>query len=216
MTTTDLPSAERRLILVLAGIAGVAILGVLAILPYRLYTRDIRNAEVHAHRISSVAQTALIETLREGRDAADLINRFKSIADFDIQLVRVENAKKGMGSPADSVLDGTILVYTSASIADDEGWPWQVRTTFDLAAMKRESVRLIIDLVVVVVLGSAVFSAVVFLLVRHAIFIPLRRMTESVKQLSSSEEAPTLPAFHSREMVDLAGAVELACRRDSR
>jgi hypothetical protein len=32
--TTDLPSAERRLVVVLAGIAGVAILAVLAILPY--------------------------------------------------------------------------------------------------------------------------------------------------------------------------------------
>ncbi len=48
MKAIDLPSVESRLALVLAGIAGVAIFGVLAILPYRVYTRDIRNAEVHA------------------------------------------------------------------------------------------------------------------------------------------------------------------------
>lgn len=43
MKAIDLPSGESRLALVLGGIAGVAIFGVLAILPYRLYTRDIRR-----------------------------------------------------------------------------------------------------------------------------------------------------------------------------
>jgi hypothetical protein len=212
---SELPSIESRLLHVLAGIAVVAILGVLAILPYRLYSRDIRNAEVHAHRISSVAQTALVETLREGRDATDLVNRLQSIADFDIQLVRVEAGEGGEGLPASSDLDGTRLVYSSASIADRQGRRWQVQTTFDLSPLKRESVRLIIDLVVTVVLGSAVFSALVFWVVRRGILDPLRKMTEIVRQLGPGAKPLSLPEFHSREMADLAGAVERARHPDS-
>ena len=37
-------SVERHLIVVLGAIACIAVLGVLAILPYRLYMRDIRQA----------------------------------------------------------------------------------------------------------------------------------------------------------------------------
>jgi hypothetical protein len=46
---------------------------------------------------------------------------------------------------------------------------------FDLAPLKRESVRLIIDLVLAVALGSLVFSAVVFVLVRQSVVLPLPR-----------------------------------------
>jgi hypothetical protein len=212
----NLPSVENRLVLVLAGIAGVAIIGVLAILPYRLYTRDIRNAEIHAHRISSIAQTALIETLREGRDTSDLMNRLQSIAEFDIQLVQLEDPKSREGKPASSQIDGTILVYNSSPIADSDGRPWLVRTTFDLSPMKRESVRLIIDLILAVIVGSAIFSTVVFLIVRHAILIPLRKMAEALQRFHSSGEAEAMPKFHSREMADLGNAVERTYRRDSR
>jgi hypothetical protein len=38
------PSVERRLIITLLAIACIAIGGVLAILPYRLYARDIQQA----------------------------------------------------------------------------------------------------------------------------------------------------------------------------
>ena len=48
-------SLERRLQIALAGIACVAVIGVMAILPYRLYERDIRHARVSAHRIASVS-----------------------------------------------------------------------------------------------------------------------------------------------------------------
>ena len=40
--------------------------GVLAILPYRLYARDVRHATVHAHRIASVVHTALSHAILEG------------------------------------------------------------------------------------------------------------------------------------------------------
>lgn len=44
-----LPSFEQRLLLALAVIAVLAIVGTLAILPYRLYERDIRNAKLDAY-----------------------------------------------------------------------------------------------------------------------------------------------------------------------
>ena len=77
------PSVERRLILTLLVIAGVAISGVLAILPYRLYSRDIQQATTDAHRLSSVVHVALSHALlQEELDQAsltDLVNRLQGM-----------------------------------------------------------------------------------------------------------------------------------------
>jgi large-conductance mechanosensitive channel len=83
---------------------------------------------------------------------------------------------------------------------------------FDLSPMKRESVRLIIDLVVAVMLGSAVFSAIVFLIVRHSLLVPLRNVTQTIDALQSEAVPVQLPEFESREMSELANAVMKACR----
>jgi hypothetical protein len=83
---------------------------------------------------------------------------------------------------------------------------------FDLAPMKRESVRLIIDLVLAVVIGATIFSAAVFVLVRQALIVPLGAITEVIAQLHPDSAAPpTLPKFETREMADLARAVERVC-----
>ena len=59
-------SVETRLFKLLAVIAAAAVCGVLALLPYRLYSRDIRHAEVQAHRVASVAHTALSQAVGRG------------------------------------------------------------------------------------------------------------------------------------------------------
>jgi hypothetical protein len=210
----QLPSVETRLLQVLAGIAVVATLGVLAILPWRLYSRDIRHAQVEAHRTSRLVHAALAEALREGRDTTDLVNRLQAIADLDIRLERIEGDAQ-VASPAASELHGTELSVASPPILDGRGSGWLARMHFDLAPMKRESVRLIIDLVLAVILGSAVFSAVVFLLVRRSIVAPLRRVTDALQRASPGDRDAGLPGAASRELAELVGAVERA-RREPR
>ncbi len=209
------PSVERHLIRVLGGIACVAVLGVLAILPIRLYQRDIRHATVHAHRVSSVVHTALSHGLIEGDDLGDLINRFQGIADLEIRLRPLatgETHPAGTSQKGSSHLDGTILRFLAPPLLDRDGRTWLAEMTFDLSPMKRESIRLIVDLLLAVALGSAVFSAAVFLLVRRALVTPLREITRTIE--ASCEEGATLhsPDFSTREMEELAEAVA-RCRR---
>lgn len=209
------PSVEARLIKILAGIAGVAVFGVLTLVPYRLYTRDIRHAEVQAHRIAAVAHTALAQAVAKGQDVTDLANRFQGIADFEIRLRKLESGEidpaltTGRGS---SRLDGTDLTYTAAPILDTAGQAYLTTMHFDLAPMKRESVRLIMDLVVAVVLGSALFSAVVYLLIRRSLVQPLRDVTRSVEDIADSSAQVVFPEFETREMTALADAIQRACR----
>lgn len=212
------PSVEGRLIKILAGIAGVAVLGVLALVPYRLYTRDIRNAEVQAHRIAAVAHTALSQAVAQGQDVTDLANRFQGIADFEVRLRKLEPGEldpaltTGRGS---SRLDGTDLTYTAAPILDARGQAYLTTMHFDLAPMKRESVRLIVDLVVAVALASALFSAVVYLLIRRSLVQPLREVTRSIEDIAASSSPISMPEFETREMSALASAIERACRTRS-
>jgi hypothetical protein len=211
----ELPSVETRLFKLLVGIAGAAVLGVLALLPYRLYTRDIRHAEVQAHRVASVAHTALSEAVSRGQDVTDLANRFQGIADFEIRLRRLEQgeldpaATSGRGS---SRLEGTDLTYTAAPILDDDGATYLATMHFDLAPMKRESVRLIIDLVIGVVLASALFSGLLYLLIRRSLVAPLREVTRSIEDVAAGARPLRLPTFETREMSALAEAVTRACR----
>ncbi|MGH0034143.1 MAG: hypothetical protein ACQGVK_03860 [Myxococcota bacterium] len=210
-----LPSVELRLARILVVIAGVAVLGVLALVPYRLYARDIRHAEVQAHRVATVAHTALAQAVAQGRDVTDLANRFGSIADFEIRLRRVESGEvdptltSGRGA---SHLEGTDLTYTTAPILDPEGRAYLATMHFDLSPMKRESVRLIVDLVLAVVLGSALFSAMVYLLIRRSLVQPLREVTRSIEEIASSSEPVELPAFETCEMSELSEALQRACR----
>jgi methyl-accepting chemotaxis protein len=209
------PSVEARLIKILAGIAGVAVLGVLALVPYRLYARDIRHAEVQAHRVAAVAYTALSQAVAQGRDVTDLANRFQGIADFEIRLRKLEAgeldpaATSGRGT---SRLDGTDLTYTTAPILDSSGQQYLATMHFDLAPMKRESIRFIIDLVLAVVLGSALFSGVVYLLIRRSLVQPLRDVTRSIEDIADSTAPVALPEFETREMSALAEAIQRACR----
>lgn len=211
----ELPSVETRLFKLLVGIAGVAVFGVLALLPYRLYTRDIRHAEVEAHRVASVAHTALSEAVARGQDVTDLANRFQGIGDFEIRLRRLERgeldpaATSGRGS---SRLDGTDLTYTAAPILSPDGTTYLATMHFDLSPMKRESVRLIIDLVIAVVLASALFSGLLYLLIRRSLVAPLREVTRTIEGIAAGSERLTLPSFETREMSDLADAVTRACR----
>jgi hypothetical protein len=207
-------SMERRLLLALAGIACVAILGVVAILPYRLYQRDIRHAQVQAHRISSVAHAALSNAVSRGDDVGDLTNRLQGIGDFELRLTRLEpgevggTANSGRGT---SDLDGTTLTYTAAPIVGPKGESWLSTMTFDLRSMKRESVRLIIDLMLAVLLGSLVFSGVVYGLVRATLLEPLHEVTRRISALDAEDAEVTLPEYRTTEMAALARAIEHAC-----
>jgi hypothetical protein len=207
-------SVEVRLLQVLAGIAAVAVAGVLAILPYRLYERDIRTATVHAHRVASLVNTSIGHALADGEDPTDLINRFQGIGDVTIRLERAprDAENSGAGGRGQSSLDGTDLTYTAPPIVDEEGRPWRAEMYFDLAPMKRESVRLIIDLVLAVVIGSGVFSLVVFLMVRRSLVDPLRDVTQTIERLHPEAGPAELPGYESREMDELAQAVVKACR----
>jgi hypothetical protein len=208
-------SVETHLLVLLGVIALIAVLGVLAILPYRLYSRDIRHATVEAHRVASVLNVALADAIAHGEDASGLINRFQGIADLRISLRKLEGDESHPAAESrrgTSTLDGTELTYVGAPILDKDGSTWLAEMVFDLSPMKRESVRLIIDLVLAVSAGSLAFSVLVFWLVRQYLVVPLRRTTEVLKGYDGESGAVTMPEFGSSEMRDLARAVETACR----
>ena len=212
------PSAERRLLWLLAGIAAVAVLGVLAIVPYRLYARDVRLAEVTAHRIGSILHVALAHDLRHGGepgDVADLANRLQGIADLQIGLRKLapdELHPAGAGGRGSSERHDTDLLYTAPPILDRDGDTWLATMRFDLAPMKRESIRLIIDLVLAVLLGSAAFSLVVFGLIRRTLLQPLHEVTHRVEAFAEGREPGPPPEFETRELVSLMDALDRARR----
>jgi len=208
---SHLSSIEQRLLAALAVIAIVAIFGVLAILPYRLYERDIRIATVNAHQASSLVHTALSQGLVSGEDVSDLVNRFQGNADFEIRLAKLEHGSfhpAASSRKASSKLEGTNLNYVAPPILDRAGGTWLASMSFDLEPMKRRSIRLIVDLVVAVALGSLLFSGLVFLLVRRSLLGPLRSLTASIERQAGSTAALQLPEFHSDEMRRLASAIE--------
>lgn len=209
------PSVEGHLLKILAGIAAVAVLGVLALVPYRLYSRDIRHAEVQAHRIAAVAHTAVSHAVLEGEDVADLANRLQGIADFEIRLRKLgaeEVHPAATSARGTSDLDGTDLTYVSAPIVDHDRNTYLASMHFDLSSMRRESIRLIIDLILAVVIGSAVFSGIVYLLIRRSLVQPLRDVTRTIEQIEAGSDPVHMPEFETREMSALAHAIERACR----
>jgi len=212
------PSAEHRLLWLLAGIAAVAVIGVLAIVPYRLYARDVRLAEVTAHRIGSILHVALAHDLSHAgdlEDVADLANRLQGIADLQISLRKLQptelhpTAASGRGS---SERHGTNLLFTAPPILDRDGGTWLATMRFDLSPMRRESIRLIIDLVLAVLLGSAGFSLVVFGLIRRTLLRPLHEVTHRVEAFAEGREPGPLPEFETRELVLLMDALDRARR----
>jgi hypothetical protein len=210
-------SAERRLLWFLAGIAAAAVLGVLAIVPYRLYARDVRLAEVNAHRIGSLLHVALGHALQRGdslEEIADLVNRFQGIADLEIGLRELQPTElhPAPSGRASSERRDTDLTYTAPPILDREGDTWLATMHFDLSPMKRESIRLIIDLVLAVLVGSAVFSLAVFLLVRRTLLQPLHEVTHRVLAFAEGREPGPAPDFETREMASLFDALDRARR----
>lgn len=209
------PSVEGRLLKILAGIALAAVLGVIALVPYRLYTRDIRHAEVQAHRIAAVTHTAISHAVLAGEDVADLANRLQGIADLEIRLRKLDAGELHPAAASrrgTSELDGTNLTYVSAPIVDRDDHTYLATMHFDLSSMKRESMRLIFDLILAVVLGSAVFSAIVYLLIRRSLVQPLLDVTRTIEKIERGAGPVHMPEFETREMSALAGAIERACR----
>jgi hypothetical protein len=212
------PSAEQRLLWFLAGIAAAAVLGVLAIVPYRLYARDVRLAEVNAHRIGSLLHVALGHALLRGDsldELSDLVNRFQGIADLEIGLRELQPTELHPASTsrrASSERRDTDLTYTAPPILDREGDTWLATMHFDLSPMKRESIRLIIDLILAVLVGSAVFSLAVFLLVRRTLLRPLHEVTHRVLAFAEGREPGPAPDFETREMASLFDALDRARR----
>jgi hypothetical protein len=216
------PSVERRLILTLLVIAGVAIGGVLAILPYRLYSRDIQQATTDAHRLSSVVHVALSHALlQEELDQAsltDLVNRLQGMGNVDVRLTSLQPgelhpaATSGKGS---STRRDTELVYIAPPITDRQGVTWLASMEFDLSPMKRRSVRLITDLVLAVAIGSVAFSTVIFVLIRRALLLPIRSVTKRIGDIADGAETgenAEMPDFKSAEMQALTSEVERACQ----
>jgi hypothetical protein len=212
------PSAERRLLWFLVGIAAIAILGVLAIVPYRLYERDVRQAEVTAHRIGSILHVALAHDLRHANDlesVRDFVNRLQGIADLQISLRQLQPTElhpSGASGRGSSERSDTDLVFTAPPILDSEGRSWLATMRFDLSPMKRESIRLIIDLVLAVLIGSAAFSLVVFVLIRRMLLRPLHQVTYRVEAFAEGREPGPLPEFETREMASLMDALDRARR----
>jgi hypothetical protein len=215
------PSVERRLMITLLAIACIAIGGVLAILPYRLYSRDIQQATTDAHRLSSVVHTALSHALlRDDLDPAsltDLVNRLQGMGNVQVRMRRLESgeihpvATSGRGS---STRHDTELTYVAPPIIDRSGDTWLATMDFDLSPMKRRSIRLITDLVLATTLGSLAFSAVIFLLIRRALLLPIRSVTERIGELADDPAGGagiTMPEFASAEMEALASEVRRAC-----
>jgi hypothetical protein len=211
-------SVERRLITLLVFIAAIAVVGVLAIVPYRLYERDIRLAEVDAHRIGSLLHVTLANALQRGtsvEDMSDLANRLQAVADLKIRLHEVpenETAPGDPGGPGSSVRRGTDLTYTAPPILDKDGHTWIATMDFDLSPMKRESVRLIFDLVLAVLFGSLLFSVGVFWLIRGALLQPLHEVTRRVERFAEGGELGPPPSFETSELKALFAALERARR----
>jgi len=216
--TSTRPSVERRLLVFLAAIAAIAVAGVLAILPYRLYERDVRLAEVNAHRIGSLLHVALAQELQHGtdvKDVSDLANRFQGIAGLELRLRQLEPGEvhpAATSGRASSERHDTDLTYTAAPILDRDGHTWLATMHFDLAPMKRESIRLIIDLVLAVVLGSLAFSAAIFWLIRNTLLQPLHEVTERVQEFAAGHDPGPTPSFGSRELATLMDALDRARR----
>lgn len=215
---SEVPSVERRLLALLLLIAAIAVLGVLAIVPYRLYTRDVRLAEENAHRIGSLLHVALASELAHKTDPsemADLVNRFQGVADMKIALRQLLPGEASPGDPSgagSSTRDDTDLTYTPPPILDADGHTWVTTMQFDLAPMKRESIRLIFDLTLAVLLGSALFSLAVFVLVRNSIVQPLREVTKQVERFAEGATLDRMPQFESRELTSLLDALDRARR----
>jgi hypothetical protein len=209
-------SVEGRLVLLLGFIAAIAVAGVLAIVPYRLYERDVRLAEVNAHRIGSLLHVSLANALQRGtsvKDVSDLVNRMQAVADLEIRLTELPAGEALPGDPGGagtSVRHDTDLTYTAPPILDKDGHPWRATMHFDLSPMKRESVRLIIDLVLAVLFGSAVFSIGVFWLIRGSLLQPLHEVTRRVERFAEGGELGPAPSFETREMQTLFTALERA------
>jgi len=209
-------SVERRLLALLALIAGIAVLGVLAIVPWRLYSRDVRLAEAQAHRIGSLLHVALANELQHGTDTADvadLVNRFQGIADMRIELRQLLPGESPPGDPSgagSSTRRDTDLVYTAPPILDRDGHTWIATMQFDLSPMKRESLRLVVDLTLAVLLGSALFSLAVFVLIRNAVIQPLREVTRQVERFAEGERIERLPRYESVELDSLLDALDRA------
>ncbi len=212
----ELPSLESRLVWALGAIAAVAIVGVLAILPYRMYERDIRHARVEAHRLGSVINAALSEAVGRGDDVGGLVNRLQSVGGFEISLRQLQTGEE---VPADrrrgalTRLLGTDFSYVAPAVIAPDGKTWLAEMRFDLANVRRDSIRIILDLAMAVVLGSLVFSAVIYLLIRRGLLVPLRAVTDRIAGLEGGESDIAMPRFHTREIRDLAETAERACRR---
>lgn len=207
------PSVQLRLVQLLVVIGAVAIAGVVTIVPYRLYQRDIRHAEVSAHRVASVVHVALGRAVHDGREIPDLVNRLQGIADLEIRLRKLAPdemhpaATSGRGT---STLSGTDLDYTAPPILDRDGGTWLATMHFDLSPMKRESVRLIIDLMIAVLLGSLVFSFAVFFLIRRLMIEPLRDVTRRIERFADGKPVGETPSYDTAELETLAAALERA------
>jgi hypothetical protein len=78
--------------------------------------------------------------------------------------------------------------------------------------MKRESLRLIQDLVVAVLVGSGAFSLAVFLLIRNALLRPLHEVTERVERFAEGRDVGPLPSYESHELASLMDALDRARR----
>ena len=215
----DRSGIEFRLVLTLGVIALVAVVGILAIVPYRLYQRDIRTATEQAQQVSSVVHSALSCPLGSGSDATDLVNRLQSLADLEIRLSRLDRPDEHplhRSRAGSSLRQDTDLLYVAPPVLDGRGGSWLAELHFDLSSMKRDSVRLIIDLVLAVVLGAAAFSVVIFTLFRRALLAPLEQLTQLAERLATGESGEEMPRFENPEMTRLARAIErLAAARSS-
>jgi hypothetical protein len=209
---------ERRLLVFLAALAAIAVAGVLSILPYRLYARDVRQAEVAAHRTGSLLHVALGHALQRGTDpadVADLANRFQGIAGLELRLRQLPPGDvhpAAVSGRASSERRDTDLTYTAAPILDRDGHTWLATMHFDLSPMKRESLRLILDLVLAVVLGSLAFSAAIFWLIRRTLLQPLHEVTDRVEEFAAGHDPGPTPSFGSRELAALMDALDRARR----
>lgn len=203
MSTKPLPSFERQLLLALLVIAAIAGAGTLAILPYRLYERDIRNAQLDAHRTSGLVQAAVGLALTQGEDVEGLLERLRSISNWGIRLEALPSdtppPSEGWGRGR-SEIDGTTLTYVAPPVRGADGRLWRLEMRHDIANMKRDSVRLIIDLLVAVGIASTGFSIVIIVLVRGGLLRPMRRITDELERAAQDGGEPDLPPASSREL----------------
>jgi len=201
------PGTQRRLILALAGITSFFVLLVIALLPYRLYQRDVQESRTKAREVSELIRVGLLSTMistGESEEVRSLIATYQEVYDFQFRMIRSRHVERqhgvkedeqatddlvkevlATGRSRDDWLDRTTFRYVAPFVSDErcrechesiegeEIGAGEVlgasELVFDLSGKESESVRLIVDVVLVMAGAVATMGVICFFILRNGL-----------------------------------------------